>query len=103
MNQRFPTNTHNGQHALARFTADELLTGDNKYRAKNKEKDLGLQEATKVISLGLYYRLFYYSQRLPTTPALSNTRCLYLPMFPDVSHPLAHTPNDSNSQSILPH
>ena len=31
------------KHALARFTADELLTGDNKYRAKNKETDLGLQ------------------------------------------------------------
>ena len=31
------------KNALARFTADELLTGDNKYRAKNKETDLGLQ------------------------------------------------------------
>ena len=31
------------QHALARFTEDEVLTGDNKYRAKNKEKDFGLQ------------------------------------------------------------
>ena len=61
-----------------------------------------LKGGAKVISRGVHYHHFHYSQRLPMSPDYSSPFQHPLSVSPDVSQCLTSTPIDSNSPSLLP-